>query len=149
MKILYVILGWVAIGLGFLGIFLPVLPTTPFLLLAAALFFRGSPGLYGWLVNHKTLGPYIRNFRENRAISLHVKIVSVCMMWTTILLSAFLAVEAWWLRIVLFAIAIGVSIHIISFKTLKKEKCHPERGRSKENHKKDKLPSANEETTLY
>ncbi len=122
MKTVYVILGWVAIGLGFLGVFLPVLPTTPFLLLAAALFFRGSPRLYRWLTNHKTLGPYIRNFRENRAIPLHVKIVSVGMMWTAILLSAFLTVDAWWLRIVLFAIATGVSIHILSFKTMKNEK---------------------------
>ncbi len=118
---MYVILGWIAIGAGFLGIFLPVLPTTPFLLLAAALFFRGSPRLYGWLTNHKTLGPYIRNFRENKAIPLHAKIVSVCMMWTAILLSAFLAVDVWWLRITLFAIAIGVTIHILSFKTMKNE----------------------------
>ncbi len=122
MKTVYVILGWVAIGLGFLGVFLPVLPTTPFLLLAAALFFRGSPRMYRWLTEHKTLGPYIRNFRENRAIPLHAKIVSVCMMWTAILLSAFLAVDVWWLRIVLFVTAVGVTIHILSFKTLKSKK---------------------------
>ena len=109
-----------ALGLGFLGIFLPVLPTTPFLLLAAALFFRGSPRLYEWLTSHKTLGPYIRNFRENRAVPMHVKIVSVCMMWTAILLSAFLAVNVWWLRIALFAIAVGVTWHILSFRTLKR-----------------------------
>lgn len=109
-------------GLGILGIFLPVLPTTPFLLLAAALFFRGSPKLYSWLMNHKTLGPYIRNFRENKAIPMRAKIVSVATLWTTILLSAFLAVNVWWLRIVLFAIAIGVTWHILSFKTLKENK---------------------------
>ncbi len=119
MKILYVTLGSIALGLGVLGIFLPVLPTTPFLLLAAALWCKGSPRLYEWLLNSKHLGTYIRNFRETRAIPLRAKIVSVTMLWTTILLSAFLAVHVWWLRILLFCIAAAVTRHILSFETLK------------------------------
>ena len=61
-------IGFLSLALGVAGIFLPVLPTTPFLLLSAALFFRSSPRAYQWLLNHKLLGPYIRDFRESRAI---------------------------------------------------------------------------------
>jgi uncharacterized membrane protein YbaN (DUF454 family) len=120
-KTVYIILGSVSLGLGILGVFLPVLPTTPFLLLTAALYLKGSPRLYEWLINHKYLGPYIRNFRENKAIPLRAKIVSVTMLWVTILLSAFLAVHVWWLRILLICIAICVTWHILSFKTLRKQ----------------------------
>jgi uncharacterized membrane protein YbaN (DUF454 family) len=120
-KTVYVILGSVSLGLGIVGVFLPVLPTTPFLLLAAALYLKGSPRLYEWLIDHKYLGPYIRNYRENKAIPLRAKIVSVAMLWVTILLSAFLAVNVWWLRILLICIAVGVTWHILSFKTLTKE----------------------------
>jgi uncharacterized membrane protein YbaN (DUF454 family) len=108
--------------LGVLGIFLPLLPTTPFLLLAAAMWLRGSPRLYEWLMDNKCLGAYIRNFRETRAIPLRAKIVSVAMLWATILLSAFLAVNAWWLRVLLLLVAVGVTWHILSFKTLRTDK---------------------------
>lgn len=120
MKSIYIILGGISLGLGIVGIFMPVLPTTPFLLLTAALWCKGSPRLYQRLLDDPRLGPYIRNFREYKAIPLHAKIVSVTLLWTTILLSAFLAVNVWWLRIVLILIAGGVSWHILSFKTLKK-----------------------------
>lgn len=119
MKVFYIVSGNIALGLGVLGIFLPVLPTTPFLLLAAALYCKGSPKLYAWLLNNKHLGVYIRNYREKRAIPLRAKIVSVTTMWATILLSAFLAVNVWWPRVVLIVIAAAVTWHILSFKTLK------------------------------
>ncbi len=120
MRIVYIVLGSITLGLGVAGIFLPVLPTTPFLLLAAALYCKGSPKLYRWLLDNKHLGAYIRNYREHRAIPLRAKIVSVSTMWATVLLSAFLAVNVWWLRVLLFAIAVAVTWHILSFKTLKK-----------------------------
>jgi uncharacterized membrane protein YbaN (DUF454 family) len=117
MKTLYIILGAISLALGIAGIFLPVLPTTPFLLLTAAMWMRGSPRLYERLMAHPRLGPYISDFREHRAIPLRAKIVSVATLWTTILLSTFLAVHAWWLRALLIAIAIAVTLHILSFKT--------------------------------
>ncbi len=122
MRVVLVILGCVSLGLGLVGIFLPVLPTTPFLLLSAALFVRSSKRLYDWLMGHKTLGPYIKNFRENRAIPLRVKIISVSLMWLTMGYSIFFVVDhLLWVQLILFATAIGVTIHILSFKTLKKE----------------------------
>lgn len=83
MKYIYVAIGSISLLLGVIGIFLPILPTTPFLLLSAALFFRGSPRLYTWLLEHKYLGPYIRSFREDRAIPLRAKIISVSLLWIT------------------------------------------------------------------
>lgn len=120
MKTLYIILGTLSLILGILGIFLPLLPTTPFLLLTATLYFRGSPRLYNWIMNHKQLGPYIRNFRENKAIPLRAKIFSVSLLWITILYCIFFVVPHVWLKITFFLIASGVTYHILSFKTLKK-----------------------------
>ena len=79
MKYLLVFLGSLSLLMGVLGIFLPVLPTTPFLLLAAAMYMRSSQRLYDWLMSHKHLGAYIRNFREHKALPLRVKVVSVAM----------------------------------------------------------------------
>ena len=76
MKYIYLFIGFLSLILGVIGIFLPVLPTTPFLLLSAALFFRSSPRAYDWLLTHKYLGPYIRSFREDRMIPLRAKIIA-------------------------------------------------------------------------
>ncbi|MBE6287409.1 MAG: DUF454 domain-containing protein [Mediterranea massiliensis] len=119
MKVLYIILGSICLGLGILGIFLPLLPTTPFLLLAAALYFRSSPRLYNWLLQHKHLGPYIRNFREHKAIPLRAKIISVSLVWITLLYAALFVVPQLWLKLLLIGLAIGISWHILSFKTLR------------------------------
>jgi len=118
MKILLAVLGAISLGLGIAGVFLPVLPTTPFLLLTAGLWMRSSPRLYEWLMSHPRLGAYIRAFRETRAIPRRAKIVSVAMLWATTICSAAWAVEAWWLRGLLVCIAAGVTCHILSFKTL-------------------------------
>lgn len=119
MKYVYVIIGTISLGLGILGIFLPLLPTTPFLLLTAALYFRSSPRLYDWLIHQKHIGSYIRNFRENRAIPLRAKIVSVTLLWGTLLYCALVLVPLLWVKVLLLALAVGVSWHILSFKTLK------------------------------
>ena len=120
MKTICIILGTISLGLGILGIFLPLLPTTPFLLLTAALYFKGSPRLYQWLLNHKYFGTYIRNFRENKAIPLRAKIISLLLMWGTMLYCIFFLIPSVWVKILLFLIAAGVTYHILSFKTLKK-----------------------------
>ena len=120
MKILYTVLGSLSLALGILGIFLPVLPTTPFLLLSAAMYMRGSHRLYDWLMAHKHLGSYIKNFREHRALPLRVKTVSVSMVWATLLYCAFFVAKEWWMSVMFIAIAIGVTVHILSYRTLKK-----------------------------
>ena len=114
-----IILGSISLTLGVAGIFLPVLPTTPFLLLAASLYLKGSKTLYDRLMSNEHLGTYIRNFQENKAIPLRVKITSVTMIWGTLLYCAFGIARTWWMSVVFIAIATGVTIHILRFKTLK------------------------------
>ena len=119
MNILLTILGLISLGLGILGAFLPVLPTTPLLLLAAALFLRGNRNLYDWLMNHPKLGTYISNFVKYKAIPLRVKIVSISTLWITLLYCAVYVASHWALRLFFILIAIGVTIHILSYKTLR------------------------------
>lgn len=118
MKILYVIFGIISLFLGLLGVFLPLLPTTPFLLLSAALFARSSSKLYTWLINHRIFGKYILSYRDEKSIPLRIKFVSLTMLWGTIMFSIFsIAVGRWWLQLLLFSIAFGVTLHILSLKT--------------------------------
>ncbi|MBQ8594182.1 MAG: YbaN family protein [Bacteroidaceae bacterium] len=121
MKYLFIVLGSLCVGLGILGIFLPLLPTTPFLLLAAALYVRSSSRLYHWLLYQPYLGPYIRNFRQYRAIPLRVKVISVTLVWVTILYSVCRVVESNSIRLLLLLLAIAITWHILSYKTLRKE----------------------------
>ncbi len=122
MRIFLIIVGSVSLVLGVLGIFLPMLPTTPFLLLSAAAWVKASPSLYEWLINHRVFGEYIRNFREYRAIPLRVKIISVSLVWLTIGYCIFAVVDEWWWAQALMALlAIAISWHILSFATLKKK----------------------------
>ena len=121
MRIFLIIIGCISFGLGVAGIFLPMLPTTPFLLLSAAAWVKASPKLYEWLINHKVFGEYIRNYHEHRAIPLRVKIVSVSLVWLTIGYCIFAVVDKWWWAQLLMALlATAISWHILSFKTLKK-----------------------------
>ena len=121
MRIFLIIVGSLSLVLGIVGLFLPMLPTTPFLLLSAAAWVKASPKLYEWLLNHRVFGEYIRNYREHRAIPLRAKIISVSLLWLTIGYCIFAVVtEWWWAQVLLAVIAIAVSWHILSFKTLKK-----------------------------
>ena len=107
------------VALGILGILFPLLPTTPFLLLAAACYFRGSKRFYNWLMNNKWLGNYIKNYREKKGIPLKVKVLSLSFLWLTIGYSVFFVVNIFLLRVILILIAIGVTIHVLSIRTLK------------------------------
>ena len=119
MKYILIILGSISLVLGVIGIFLPLLPTTPFLLLSAALYVRSSEKLYDWLISQKYLGAYIRSFREQKAIPLRAKIISVAMVWITLLYCAISISESIFLSIILLILATMISWHILSYKTLK------------------------------
>lgn len=118
-KILLIIAGTILIGVGILGIFLPLLPTTPFLLLAAVCYARSSAKLYNWLLNNKYLGNYIRNYREGKGILLKVKITTILLLILTLGYTIIFVIKIWWGRIILFFILVGVSAHILSFPTLR------------------------------
>ncbi len=111
--------GTLFIGLGILGIFLPVLPTTPFLLLAAVCYGKSSQRFHHWLINNRWLGSYIKNYHEKTGISLRTKILSIAFLWIMISYSAFYVIDVVYGKIILILIATGVTIHIISLKAQK------------------------------
>ncbi len=119
MKYLFIIVGSISLALGVIGIFLPLLPTTPFLLLTATLYVRSSEKLYQWLIHQKHLGTYIRNFREHKAIPLRAKIISVSMVWITLTYCSLTVSEQIWIKIAFLLLASAISWHILSYKTLK------------------------------
>ena len=114
---LLIIAGTFFLGLGIIGIFLPLLPTTPFLLLAAACYARSSKRFYNWLLKNRWFGNYIKNYREGKGVSLEVKILSISFLWIAIGYSAIFVLRILLGRIILILIAIGVTIHILSIKT--------------------------------
>ena len=103
-------------GLGIAGIFIPVLPTTPFILVSAGLFAKSSARFYSWLINNRLFGKYLKNYREGKGIPFRIKLITIIILWLTVGLSAIFALEQLWARLLLVIVAIGVSAHIISIK---------------------------------
>ncbi len=111
------VVGWLCVALGVIGIFLPVLPTTPFLLLAAACFVRSSKRFYLWLVLHPRLGPWVRDYLDGQGIPRKAKGYAIGLMWLSIALSCYL-VPLPWARAFMLTSAVLVSIYILRQKTL-------------------------------
>lgn len=122
MKLILAILGMISLGIGLVGIVVPLLPTTPFLLLAAALFMRSSDRLYLWLTTNRMCGEYIRNYRENKQMPLRAKVISISLVWISLLYCTFFVVpELLYLQILLIALAIAVTWHLLSIGTTPKK----------------------------
>ena len=112
-RVFFIILGIIAVLLGLIGIVLPILPTTPFLLLGAAIFARSSDKFYEWLVGNKLFGIYIKNYREGNGVPLNVKVSAISFLWITILSSAIFFVSIIIVQILLILVAIGVTYHVV------------------------------------
>lgn len=108
--------GCLSVVLGVIGIFLPVLPTTPFLLLAAACFARSSKRFYLWLVMHPRLGPWVRDYLDGQGLPLKGKIWALALMWASISFSMWI-VPLFWVRVFMLVSAICVTIYILKQKT--------------------------------
>ena len=135
-KPLFIIAGTITLVLGTLGRFVPLLPTTPFYLLTAWLYMKGSDRMYNAVMRNKYFGRIVRDFMIDKSISKRTKIITVSMLWGAILFSAIWAVPKvvfriapkaipegvflWGIRLILLAIAIGVTIHVLSYKTKRK-----------------------------
>ena len=120
-RYLYFISGVLLVTIGVIGIFLPILPTTIFLILASACFIKSSPQANEWLRNHKILGMYIKNYQDKSGLTIKSKIFNITFLWLMISASAIFFTELWTIRFLLFAIAIGVTIHLLIVKTKKIE----------------------------
>lgn len=117
-NIMWNICGIITTTLGIIGIFIPVLPTTPFLLLSAFCFNRGSEKMRKWFNSNKVFSTYLDNYRTNAGVPLSTKIISISVLWITIGLSFYFS-ENIWVRILLVAVVIGVTIHLMKMKTRK------------------------------
>jgi uncharacterized protein len=119
-KYFFVIAGTIALVIGIVGIFFPVLPTTPFLLLAAVCYLRGSRRFYDRLLHNRFFGIYIKNYLEGKGMSLKVKLWTLFFLWGSLVSTAFLATDSLFIRIMLAVVLVGVTIHILLIKTIKK-----------------------------
>jgi uncharacterized membrane protein YbaN (DUF454 family) len=113
-RILLVSGGTISVALGIAGIVLPVLPATPFLLLAAFLYARSSKRFHDWLVGHRWFGPYIAAYRSGRGLTTRQLVSTLVPLWLSIGLTSWLAGPRWIVHVVLFACAIGVTLYLLS-----------------------------------
>jgi uncharacterized protein len=126
-KGLWLVAGLICLSFGVLGIVLPVLPTTPFLLATAACFCKSSDRMYFWLLNNRLFGSYIRNYKEGKGLGLKTKITTLSFLWVTIGISIVFFLESllpsnfvFPIQIAMLAIAVIVSVHVLSLPTFKK-----------------------------
>ena len=118
MKPLYAAAGGLAFALGVAGIFLPLLPTTPFLLLASACFLRGSPAAHRWMHSHPRFGPYLTAYEQGRGIPLRAKVVAIVLLWLS--MGATIAyVGIPWAGAAMAGVALAVTAYLLKLPTLR------------------------------
>ena len=118
-KYIFIALGSLSIALGVVGIFIPVLPTTPFLLLAVFFYLHSSKKLYRWLLQHRVFGTYIYNYITYKAVLKSTKIFAEIFLWSGLIISMIL-VNNWHIRALLLFVGVAVSMHILTLKTIEK-----------------------------
>jgi hypothetical protein len=106
------IIGFISIALGVVGIFLPVLPTVPFLLLSLACFARSSDRFSNWLLNHNHLGPLIQPYLQGQGIPRAAKFKAIALLWTSIGFSVVFLLELIWVKVLLLIIAVAVTVYL-------------------------------------
>jgi uncharacterized membrane protein YbaN (DUF454 family) len=127
-RVLWFIAGTICVVLGAIGIVLPILPTTPFLLAAAACYYKSSERMHRWLLNNKWFGEYIRNYTEGKGLTMKTKITALTVLWITISFSTVFMLDRLLpaqlvlpMQLTMIAVAIAVSAHILRLPTFKKK----------------------------
>ena len=120
-KAILIFVGTVCVALGVLGMFLPLLPTTVFLLMAAYCYSRSSERFHNWLLNNRLCGSYIKNYKSGNGISVRQKVTTITLLLASIGLSIWLLGGGFWSTLFLSAVAIGVTVHILWLKTSRPE----------------------------
>ena len=118
---LLLICGFLFTFLALLGAILPLIPTTPFLIVASACFYRSSPRFYNWMMNNRYFGKYLRDYREGKGIRPGVKIAALTFLWLSSVISVLFFVPFLWLKILIISMAAGVTVHIRMIKTKKRD----------------------------
>jgi len=113
LKLLFISFGFICTTLGVLGIFLPLLPTVPLLLLAAACFARGSDRCYSWLIEHRHLGPMLQGYMDGKGIPRRAKLSALGLLWLTIPISVVFVITHPWGKALLLLVGLGVTIYLI------------------------------------
>lgn len=117
----FLISGFILVGVAVLGMFLPLLPTTIFLILAAWCFAKSSEKFHSWIHHNRWFGRYLRDYRTGRGMTLRSKVTSLSMLWIGIGISGVLLTDNLFVRILLAAVAVGVTWHLLYIKTAEKE----------------------------
>ena len=119
-RILLVCVGTFFVGLGVLGIFLPVLPTTCFLLLAASCYAKSSARLHHWIMYNKWFGAYLRNYRAGKGIPQKTRMYTLSLLWLSLAYSGLFVIDTLWIQLILALVGAGVTLHLFSIPTLKR-----------------------------
>lgn len=121
-KAILIFFGTLCVALGVLGMFLPLLPTTVFLLLAAYCYSHSSERFHNWLLSNRLCGEYISNYKSGRGITARQKASTIAMLWASIGFSMWYVSGALWFNLMMLSIAAGVTIHLLWLKTYRPEK---------------------------
>lgn len=113
LRVVLVAVGFCSVALGVLGIFLPLLPTVPLLLLAAACFSRSSERFHNWLLDHPRLGPVVRPYFEGQGIPMRAKITAIVLIWLTIPVSVLFFIPLFWVQVFLIVVGLGVTVYLL------------------------------------
>ena len=122
LRYLLIGIGWISIAGGLVGLFLPLVPTVPFLLLAVFCFSRSSERFHTWLVDHKHLGPMLKDYLIHGGIPLRAKALAICMIWVSFPASTFFFVEIFWVKVLLLGIAAAVTVYLVIIPTVAAKK---------------------------
>lgn len=116
-KLMFLVVGTISLALGVIGIILPVLPTTPFILLTAYCYLRGSPRFHAWLVEHPTLGPIVKEYGDGEGMTKESKQKAIAMTWIAVTLTAIFLLDTLQLRILVIGLAIIGTLVLLRLKT--------------------------------
>jgi uncharacterized membrane protein YbaN (DUF454 family) len=113
----FTVLGTLFLALGAVGVVVPFLPTTPFLLLSAACYLKGSARMHSWLLNNRLFGTYIRNYREGKGMSPKAKAITLSLLWITVIPSLIFFVPNLVYQLIMVSVCAGVTIHLLRIPT--------------------------------
>jgi uncharacterized membrane protein YbaN (DUF454 family) len=121
LRAVLIVAGWLSVVAGIAGVFLPLVPTVPFLLLAVACFARSSQRFHDWLVEHAYFGPLVRDYLNSGGIPRKAKVMALCMVWVSFPVSTLFFARVLWLKILLIATAVGITVYLVLLPAAKPE----------------------------